>query len=1109
MLQKIVTRCGLLVLFAVSACFSPKFEDGKIACGPDDSCPPGQSCFNGVCSAEDPGTIDARGDAGIDAAIDAMIDAAIDAPPANVTLTITYSGTGKGSVSGTGLTCNAGGCTGSFAPNTTVTITQSPMTGSDFSTWEGACATAGTNAQCTLTLTADTTTNAVFTLKSYRLTVAMSGNGTGMVTGNGISCSQSGATTTGTCTVSLDHGTSVTLMQGGAGQGSSFLGWSGASCTGTGSTCSFIMEGITTINAPFGLNNTLVVSGAGNGVGSIASQNDASINCTSTNGTTSGTCSHTYGATTNVTLLATPDATSTFAGWTGGGCTTNPCTVTVAAAVGVTATFALKKYTVTISKANNGADTGTGIVTGSGISCGASCSVMVDHGTQITFTQVPSTGSMFQGWASTPTTAGCTGTANCTVTVTADTNITASYLLTKYAVSVAANPANGSRGTITSNIGGINCPSGNCTANLNHGSMVTLTAAPVTGNKFKDWTNGPCAGMSTPMCAFTVTAATAMTANFEPAPFDLTVQTTGNGAGMVTASAGGLMCVTGSTANCTKTYLFGDMITLTATPSSDSTFTGFSGGGCGSGTTCVVSINAAVTVQASFTLKQYALTVTKDPSGTGTGTVTSNVGGINCGTTCTSSNLDHGTMVTLTATPNTPSSAFAGWTGGACSGTSTTCVVTMDAAKSATAKFNTATYLVRIDKQGNGFGTVTSGTIINCGSDCTETLAYGSTITLTATPTGQATLSQWSVFKGWNQAGCTGTGSCTVTVTGAMSIQPTFDLRPNDAFITNTPPNAPIGSLAAADMYCKQVANTAIANSTLSPGTYTAWLSSSSASALSRLGSASGWVRTDGKVVARSQEDLIAGKLLFPLRISESRSDLGAVNAMTGTAATGLATTNTCTDWTSSIGSGTVGRAYGLTGMWTNHGTSGCVTDTRIYCLGVDRDADLPPLVTPGGRIAFVSGNSWNPSTGIAAADTQCANEAASAGLSGSFKALLATTTSTALSRFNTASNSAPWQRVDGARIATTAANLNAALLDTAINVTAAGAYVGNSGVWTGANGSLTANGTNATTCNNWTFNTGTTTGEAGTAADSTNGAFYDGTPAACNASFRIYCLQE
>jgi glucuronoarabinoxylan endo-1,4-beta-xylanase len=70
----------------------------------------------------------------------------------------------------------------------------------------------------------------------------------------------------------------------------------------------------------------------------------------------------------------------------------------------------------------------------------------------------------------------------------------------------------------------------------------------------------------------------------------------------------------------------------------------------------------------------------------GSGTVTSSTGGINCGTTC-STTLASGTAVTLTAKPAS-GATFSGWNG-ACAGTGT-CIVTMTQAQWITATFTTA-----------------------------------------------------------------------------------------------------------------------------------------------------------------------------------------------------------------------------------------------------------------------------------------------------------------------------------------------------------------------------------------------------------------------------------
>lgn len=73
--------------------------------------------------------------------------------------------------------------------------------------------------------------------------------------------------------------------------------------------------------------------------------------------------------------------------------------------------------------------------------------------------------------------------------------------------------------------------------------------------------------------------------------------------------------------------------------------------------------------------------------GSGSGTVTSLPGGIDCGATC-SADFISGQVVTLYPTP-AEGSVFTGWAGAGCSGTGN-CVVTMDAARSANATFEPA-----------------------------------------------------------------------------------------------------------------------------------------------------------------------------------------------------------------------------------------------------------------------------------------------------------------------------------------------------------------------------------------------------------------------------------
>ena len=82
------------------------------------------------------------------------------------------------------------------------------------------------------------------------------------------------------------------------------------------------------------------------------------------------------------------------------------------------------------------------------------------------------------------------------------------------------------------------------------------------------------------------------------------------------------------------------------------------------------------------------------------------------------------------------------------------------------------TFPCTVSKTGTGSGTIASvPTGIDCGSDCTESYAGGTSVTLTATPAAG------SKFAGWSGA-CTGTGSCTVTMSAAKSVAATFTALP-------------------------------------------------------------------------------------------------------------------------------------------------------------------------------------------------------------------------------------------------------------------------------------------------------------------------------------------
>lgn len=78
-------------------------------------------------------------------------------------------------------------------------------------------------------------------------------------------------------------------------------------------------------------------------------------------------------------------------------------------------------------------------------------------------------------------------------------------------------------------------------------------------------------------------------------------------------------------------------------------------------------------------------------------------------------------------------------------------------------------YTLSVSKGGAGSGTVTSSPGgINCGTVCSSSYSPGSVTTLTAAPASGAT------FTGWSGGGCTGTGTCSLSMNANMAVTASF-----------------------------------------------------------------------------------------------------------------------------------------------------------------------------------------------------------------------------------------------------------------------------------------------------------------------------------------------
>jgi Divergent InlB B-repeat domain len=390
----------------------------------------------------------------------------------------------------------------------------------------------------------------------------------------------------------------------------------------------------------------------------------------------------------SVTLTAVAQSGWSFGGWQG--CTTSGtnneiCTITLGSSGGdneVTATFtSVSVGTKTLSVTQ---PTG-GNVSGGEIDCGSEasetdCSWIVTTDSTITLLEDPDSGSTFGGWGG-----ACSGSnRTCTVTMTADRDVTATFTTsaTTFALTVSVT----GNGTVAGS--SISCTSAggsSCSAEVSAGTTVALTAQPNSGATFNGW-GGACAGTSL-SCSVTMSSAKSVTASFSgssgtASQFPLGVSVTGNG----TVTGGGISCGSGET-TCTVNESAGATVTLTATPDSGASFTSWGGACSGSSTTCTVTMNAAKSVTATFTGGTTSGTGTVSLTVTVTGPGSVSGGGIQCGNggkTCSAKETED-SDVTLTATP-TRTATFTGWDG-ACSGTDTTCKVTMDAAKSVSAAF--------------------------------------------------------------------------------------------------------------------------------------------------------------------------------------------------------------------------------------------------------------------------------------------------------------------------------------------------------------------------------------------------------------------------------------
>ena len=707
----------------------------------------------------------------------------------SVALSVSGSGTGSGRVVSmpAGIDCAlsagavSGTCTARFTAGTLVSLQTQPGVTSVFLAFGGDCALS----TCQTAMEVPRTVTATF-VPNFLSVIGNAGSvGSGRVVSSpaGIDCLLNGtAPGTGSCSASFPLGTVVVLTQATVG-GAQFQAWS-ANCTGD--PCSVTMDGQRTVDltyrtaqsplpppVPPAGGNTLTVapSLASRGAGTVTST-PAGIICSITDGATTGACSAPFALNTLVSLTQRPNGNAVFQGWSGD-CTGNPCQLTMSQPRTAEVTYRVPPAgIVTIS----GTGTGIGSVTSSpsGLSCTVTagvtngiCSASFEAGSNVTLIAGGSNNGSFDGF-----TGACTGsTCVLAITTTVTSAVRVGFTAAPQRLTVTPGAGSSGGGVITSMPVGINCvvsassSSGACTAWFAANTVVTLQQVS-SGNAVFDGWAGDCTAEP---CQVAMSQGRTVQPVFRTQ--GITITGGGTGSGVITSAPSGISCAitAGSTGGtCSSTFPPNAVVTLTATPSGLSSFSGYTGG-C-TGTTCTLTMATGIT---SSVTAQFAapptLSLSAASGSEGGGTLTSTPTALACtlsnvaaSGTCSAA-FALNTSVTVSQVPAN-GSVFVQWAG-ACSG-SGTCVVSLLQSRAVQALYRLAVpgSVTVMAGSGNGVGSVSSSPggvacSINAGVKsgiCRAIFPVGSTVSLIASPVSGST---FTGFSGW----CSGM-TCTLTV---------------------------------------------------------------------------------------------------------------------------------------------------------------------------------------------------------------------------------------------------------------------------------------------------------------------------------------------------------
>jgi len=704
-----------------------------------------------------------------------------------VVVTAGASSDGRGRVTGAnGLDCRmstgaiSGTCLVDVPEGTAYQLTAAaePTSGNgaqqSFAGWGGDCSSANGTVCMVTPGTSDITLTARFA-DAQAITVSLSGNGGGLVTGGStIACSRAGGANSGTCTETATFGSSVTLTAIPDVQ-STFGAWTGA-CSGQAQTCTTTLSQARAVGATFS-RRQVVLTTTLNGPGAGAVSVNGVIACSTPANVASTSCAQSFDIGTAVTVIASAGASSQFTGFTGACSGNATCMVVLTASLTVTAAFRIAEFPLTFTLSGTGAGS---LISSDGTTCTstltdrlATCTKLVPAGATVSVNAAPTVESSFSGFSG-----DCTGNGACSFVVNAPRSVNATFSRKKVQVTLQLSGTGG--GTVTGD-GASLCTmalatrNAICTASVDYGATVAFAGNPVFESTFESFGGDCSAGGRT--CSLTVVTPTTITALFKRRQVPLQLVMSGTGAGTISvdgAVACSLMLGNG-TASCTKQVDVGSTLDIIGAPDVSSLFNGFTGD-CTGTKKCTLVVTVASTVSAGFTRRQFPMTMLLTGQGGGVVTVNGSPActlAFGAGTASCSRIVDYGASLILAGNP-TVESVFDTFGGDCSAGTS--CTVTPTAAVSVTGAFSRKLLPLTLTVKGTGGGSISVDGVVECAiavgqaaKTCIKMVPYGTTPSITASPNLESSL-------GGLSGDCSGASSCTVTMTAARAVEATFTM---------------------------------------------------------------------------------------------------------------------------------------------------------------------------------------------------------------------------------------------------------------------------------------------------------------------------------------------